>query len=145
MSSLLLDTVTKLKAWLELYLDQLRIVRSKNNMTMIFLAVFMISALHSWYRKKKQSPSGRIRKVSENVNNSIFIKYQIETITKFILQETKTKQTLRKKCSNTELFLVRIFLYSNRVQENTDVKKLHIGHFSRSQRKRDWNWYWYLY
>ena len=89
--------------------------------------------------KKKQSPSGRIRKVFENVNNSIFIKYQIETITKFILQETKTKQTLRKKCSNTELFLVRIFLYSNRVQENTDVKKLHLGHFSRSQRKRDWN------
>ena len=144
MSSLLLDTVTKLKAWLELYLDQLRIVRSKNNMTMIFLAVFMISALHSWYQKKKTIPYWQNKKGFWE-NNSIFIKYQIETITKFILQETKTKQTLRKKCSNTELFLVRIFLYSNRVQENTDVKKLHIGHFSRSQRKRDWNWYWYLY
>ena len=29
---------------------------------------------------------------------------------------------LRKKCPNTELFLVRILLYSVRIQENTDEK-----------------------
>ena len=30
------------------------------------------------------------------------------------------------KCPNTELFLVRIFLYSDRIQENTDQKWLRI-------------------
>ena len=30
--------------------------------------------------------------------------------------------TLREKCPNTELFLVGIFLYSDRIQENTDQK-----------------------
>ena len=37
---------------------------------------------------------------------------------------------LREKCPNTEFFLVRIFPYSVRVRENTEQKKLHIGHFS---------------
>ena len=32
-------------------------------------------------------------------------------------------QALREKCSNTEFFLIRIFLYSVRIQENTDQKK----------------------
>ena len=31
---------------------------------------------------------------------------------------------LREKCPNTEFFLVRIFLYSVQIQENTDQKKL---------------------
>ena len=30
--------------------------------------------------------------------------------------------SLREKCPNTELFLVRIFLYSVRIQENTNQK-----------------------
>ena len=34
--------------------------------------------------------------------------------------------TLREKCPNTEFFLVRIFLYSGRIQENTDQEKHHI-------------------
>ena len=34
--------------------------------------------------------------------------------------------SLREKCPNTELFLVRIFLYSDWIQENTDQKKLRI-------------------
>ena len=34
--------------------------------------------------------------------------------------------SLRKKCPHTEFFLVRIFLYSNWIQENTDQKKLRI-------------------
>ena len=34
--------------------------------------------------------------------------------------------SLREKCPNTELFLVRIFLYSIRIQENTDQKQLRI-------------------
>ena len=29
---------------------------------------------------------------------------------------------LREKCPNTELFLVRIFLYSVQIQKNTDQK-----------------------
>ena len=34
--------------------------------------------------------------------------------------------SLREKCPNTEFFLVRIFLYSVRIQENTNQKKLRI-------------------
>ena len=33
---------------------------------------------------------------------------------------------LREKCPNTEFFLVRIFLYTVQIQENTDQEKLHI-------------------
>ena len=46
----------------------------------------------------------------------------------FKIQESKAlailsaKQALRKKCPNTELFPVRIFLYSSWIQENTDQK-----------------------
>ena len=36
------------------------------------------------------------------------------------------KLSLREKCSNTEFLLVRIFLYSLRIQDNTDLKKLRI-------------------
>ena len=34
--------------------------------------------------------------------------------------------TLREKCPNTEFFLVRIFMYSVQIEENTDQKKLRI-------------------
>ena len=34
--------------------------------------------------------------------------------------------SLREKCPNTEFFLVRIFLYSVQIQENTDQDKLRI-------------------
>ena len=37
--------------------------------------------------------------------------------------------SLREKCPNTELFLVRIFLYSVGIQENTDQKQLRIWTF----------------
>ena len=40
--------------------------------------------------------------------------------------------TLHEKCSNTEFFLVRIFLYSGRILEYTDQKNSVFGHFSRS-------------
>ena len=30
--------------------------------------------------------------------------------------------SLREKCPNTELFLVLIFVYSDRIQQNTDQK-----------------------
>ena len=41
--------------------------------------------------------------------------------------------TLREKCPNTEFDLVRIFLYSIRIQENTRTRKNSVfGHFSRS-------------
>ena len=32
----------------------------------------------------------------------------------------------KEKCPDTEFFLVRIFLHSVRIQENTDTKKLRI-------------------
>ena len=34
-----------------------------------------------------------------------------------------TNYSLREKCPNTEYFLLRIFLYSDGIQENTDQKK----------------------
>ena len=34
--------------------------------------------------------------------------------------------TLHEKCPNMEFFLCRIFLYSVRIQENTDLRKLRI-------------------
>ena len=38
------------------------------------------------------------------------------------------------KCPNTEFFLVRIFLYSVRIQENKDQKKLRIWTLSCNER-----------
>ena len=42
----------------------------------------------------------------------------------------KDSPSLHEKCPNTELFLVRIFLYSVRIQENTD-QKLHAVLFTQ--------------
>ena len=39
---------------------------------------------------------------------------------------TKTSISLREKFPNTKFFLVRIYLYSVRIQENTDQKKPRI-------------------
>ena len=43
-----------------------------------------------------------------------------------------TNLSLREKCPNTECFLFRIFVYSVRIQENTDQKNSVFGHFSHS-------------
>ena len=40
--------------------------------------------------------------------------------------ELLSLNTLREKCPNTDFFLVRIFLYSVRILENTDQRKLCI-------------------
>ena len=40
----------------------------------------------------------------------------------FYAVKLKLTLTLGEKCPNTELFLVRIFLYSVRIQENMDQK-----------------------
>ena len=41
--------------------------------------------------------------------------------------------SLREECPNTEFFLVRIFLYSVRIQKKTRTRKNSVfGHFSRS-------------
>ena len=45
--------------------------------------------------------------------------------------------SLREKCPNTEFFMVRIFLYSDWIQENTDQKKLRIWTIFR-RRMRGW-------
>ena len=39
--------------------------------------------------------------------------------------------SLHEKCPNTEIFVVRIFLYLDWMQENTDQKNSVFGHFSR--------------
>ena len=36
------------------------------------------------------------------------------------------KHTLHERCQNTEFFLVRIFMYSDWIRENTDQRKLRI-------------------
>ena len=43
-----------------------------------------------------------------------------------VIQIKFSYYTLREKCPNTEFFVVCVFLYSVRIQENTDRKKLHI-------------------
>ena len=43
------------------------------------------------------------------------------------------RQSIREMCPNTEFFLVRIFLYSVRIQENTDQKKRRIWKFLCSE------------
>ena len=45
-------------------------------------------------------------------------------------------ESLRKKCPNTVFFLVRIFLYSVQIQENTGHKNSVFGDFSRSDTVR---------
>ena len=42
------------------------------------------------------------------------------------LSEKQRAFSLREKCSNMEIFLVRIFLYSVQIKENTNQKKLGI-------------------
>ena len=45
------------------------------------------------------------------------------------------QNTPREKCPSTEFFLVPIFLYSVRIQENTDQKKTpYLDDFSRSDK-----------
>ena len=39
------------------------------------------------------------------------------------------RMTLHEKCPNMEIFLVRIFLYSVQIQENTDQKKSYLNIF----------------
>ena len=56
---------------------------------------------------------------------------------------------LPKKCPNAEFFLVRIFMYSVRIQENTEPKKLCknyvFEHFSRSAPLQKDDLYWPKY
>ena len=39
---------------------------------------------------------------------------------------------MHEKCPNREFFLVRIFLYSVKIQENADQKVSVLGHFQPS-------------
>ena len=55
--------------------------------------------------------------ITENENELYLIFQNLET---FITV------SLREKCQNTELFLVRSFLYLDWIQENTDQKQLRI-------------------
>ena len=48
---------------------------------------------------------------------------------KLAIEDKYATKTLREKCPNREFFLVRIFLYSDWIQENMDQKKLRIWTF----------------
>ena len=48
--------------------------------------------------------------------------YEVTVVLRIILVYFQECLALRKKCPNTELFLVYIFLYSVRTQENADQK-----------------------
>ena len=70
--------------------------------------------------------------ISSNVFFSKFYKH-LHKYSRILISFSYNTSELRKtlsyngqKCPNTELFLVRIFLYSDRIQENKDQKKLRI-------------------
>ena len=48
---------------------------------------------------------------------------------KLAIEDKYATKTLPEKCPNTEFFLVRIFLYSDWIQENMDQKKFRIWTF----------------
>ena len=52
---------------------------------------------------------------------------------------TGKKQARHEKCPNTEFFLVRIFLYLDWIQENTDQKKLRIWILFMHHAVKVWN------
>ena len=54
-------------------------------------------------------------------------------ITQKQMDDVVSYKSLLENYPSTEFFLVRIFLYSVRIQENTDQKKLRIWHFSHSE------------
>ena len=58
----------------------------------------------------------------------------IETSSWHVIYFLQMKTTLREMCPNMEFFLVRIFLYSIQIQENTDQKNFVSGHFSHRTR-----------
>ena len=61
--------------------------------------------------------------------------YRTNTVCLFIFAFPTS--SLREKCPNTEFFLVRIFLYSVQIEENTDKKNSVLGHFLHSELKKD--------
>ena len=72
-----------------------------------------------------------VKKGITSVFISFFDKVQVREGEK----KNNGKKSLCEKCSNTEFFLVRILLYSVRIQENTDQEKHRkkLRHFSRSE------------
>ena len=42
----------------------------------------------------------------------------------FLVVKSKGSNSLREKCPDTEIFLACILLYSDKIQENTDQKKI---------------------
>ena len=62
----------------------------------------------------KSHPIGPV----ENGKQLRIVKFRSDNFEKVICK--KYKQLLREKCPNTEFFLVRIFLYSDWIQENAD-------------------------
>ena len=52
----------------------------------------------------------------------LLLLFMLLLISLLLLSLLSLLDSLREKCLNTELFLVRIFLYSVRIQENTEQK-----------------------
>ena len=59
-------------------------------------------------------------KTMQNKKMQIKLTINFKIALKVTANISKIQTTLREKCPNTELFLVRVCLYSVRIQENTD-------------------------
>ena len=70
----------------------------------------------------------------QSINVSYFLgdSYEVTVALRIILVYFQECLALRKKCPNTELFLVYIFLYSVRIRKIQTKKNSVFGHFSPS-------------
>ena len=62
------------------------------------------------------------RLIFVNDTSEEFCRMVLSNKARFPSYDMNKRGTLCEKCPNTELFLVRIFLYSDWIQENTDQK-----------------------
>ena len=66
------------------------------------------------------------RAIQKYTNTTIPTTSHYNNVIQEILTLIPSTHSLREKCSNTEVFRVRIFLYSDWIQGNTDQKNFHI-------------------
>ena len=87
--------------------------------------VWSVSQLLPIYQTCVAKRGPLLRKVVFFYSANINIFFSTLNCVSFCIQKLYkmyTTNALRKKCPNTELFLVRVFLYSDWIQENTDQK-----------------------
>ena len=93
-----------------------------NSLKFLFLHIFT----RMFYIKKSLQKNLYKIFAEKDYKKVIFICFNekpLKSDEKFFLFHSKSSFTLREKCQNAQFFLVRIFLYSYWIQENTDQKK----------------------